>query len=90
MQPLPHLKSMACLKEAPEEVGGRRAAAGDPAPPRCYPDAGFQTSDATVSKIALFHYVTRSRQDFEVKSRRGGGNGNPKTWSFFDATERCA
>lgn len=47
---------------------------------------------ATVDRVALVHYVTRSREDFAMKqSRKGGVNGREgKTWSFFNTYERCA
>lgn len=45
----------------------------------------------TVERVALFHYITRSRADFAVKAARGGGaSGRPKTWPFFDGVARSA
>lgn len=43
----------------------------------------------SVDKLALFHYVTRSKEDFAIKMARKGGNRGPKTWHFFDAIQRC-
>ncbi len=34
--------------------------------------------------MAVYHYVTRSREDFEAKSRRGGGAGVGRPLKFFD------
>lgn len=46
---------------------------------------------ATVQKLALFHYITRSKEDFLRKASRGGGNtSRPKTGAFFDKVVRCA
>ena len=37
------------------------------------------------------HYVTRSREDFADKAKRGGGtNPKPKTWDFFNKTNKEA
>lgn len=43
-----------------------------------------------VKRLALLHYQTKSREDFEVKMKRGGGNSkwNPKKpWLFEKAME---
>jgi hypothetical protein len=45
---------------------------------------------ATVDKLALFHYVTRSKEDFAIKMARKGGNRGPKTWHFFQMIEGYA
>ena len=42
-------------------------------------------------RLALFHYATKSRQDFDVKMKRGGGNsrGNARQPWFFEAAMEC-
>lgn len=43
----------------------------------------------SAGRIALYHFVTRSREDFETKRRRAGGlNPQSKPWSFFDTISR--
>jgi hypothetical protein len=45
----------------------------------------------SVDRLALFHYATRSREDFAIKQTRGGGNTRVgKSWSYFDILSRCA
>lgn len=59
---------------------------------RCtsFPASRLPESQASAERIALFHYVTRSKQDFETKQRRGGGN-NPvgKNNAFFEHYQMC-
>lgn len=44
---------------------------------------------ASIARVALFHYVTRSRADFAAKAARGGGlNPVGKPWNFFDSVAR--
>jgi hypothetical protein len=45
---------------------------------------------ATVARLALFHYVTRSLEDFQIKILRSGGSGKSKTMGFFEGIKRCA
>lgn len=48
----------------------------------------------TANTIALFHYVTKSRQDFQSKVDRGsaktGSAKSIRSWDQFDFWERCA
>lgn len=38
-----------------------------------------------VQRIALFHYATRSKQDFAIKKARGGGSNRAgKSWKYFE------
>lgn len=55
----------------------------------CYPVPMPSKAPASVSRVALFHYVTKSHQDFEVKMARGAGIGPSKTWEFLLNTTRC-
>jgi hypothetical protein len=81
-------------------VNEQRYALGHYSPPcqerpghKChfYPRALMPSSLASVERVALFHYCTRSLEDFRIKSARAGGN-NPKgkPLSFFQAMEQCA
>lgn len=46
---------------------------------------------ASADYVALFHYATRSREDFEIKQARGqGGSKVGRPWTFFNELERCA
>jgi hypothetical protein len=44
---------------------------------------------ASAKRLALFHYVTRSLEDFQIKSARAGGDGVHKPLTFFESMERC-
>jgi hypothetical protein len=48
--------------------------------------------EATVDHIALFHYVTRSREDFAIKNARATPSilAPVKPWAFYDLMDRCA
>lgn len=68
----------------------RREGAQPSAPPACRRDAGFLRSTASVAKVALFHYATKSEQDFAVKMQRGSAiEGKGKPWSFFHLMAKC-
>jgi hypothetical protein len=41
-------------------------------------------------KYALYHFVTKSREDYQEKMRRGSAMGNRKAWEYFDTIERLA
>ena len=57
----------------------------------CYSMAAAASGGATVDRVALFHYATKSWQDFEVKMARGSGMGDQdKDSSYFDDIKRCA
>eukprot|EP00892_Ulva_mutabilis_P007298 jgi/Ulvmu1/4940/UM205_0002.1 len=56
----------------------------------CYarPGSGGGKAGASIEKIALFHYVTKSPVDFEAKVARGSGGGGGKKWTYFYDVER--
>lgn len=43
---------------------------------------------ATAARIALFHYTTKSEEDFRIKQARGAGHGPTKKWRFWNAVNR--
>jgi hypothetical protein len=45
---------------------------------------------ASVDRVVLYHYCTKSLEDYKIKSSRAGGN-NPvgKPMSFYYAIEKC-
>lgn len=44
----------------------------------------------SVDRVALYHYATRSREDFDIKSARGGGtNRTPKGLTYWHALQEC-
>jgi hypothetical protein len=56
-----------------------------------YPKPWMDKNDmASVARLALFHYVTRSLEDFQIKMLRAGGSGKPKNMGFFVAIEKYA
>lgn len=88
-RPVPLQDTVLCAPHA--AAAGRRAAAQPPPRSRCHRDAGFQRSSASVTRVALFHYATKSEQDFVVKVQRGSAmKKTGKPWSFFHQVQRCA
>jgi len=55
-----------------------------------YSVPGFMMSPPSIDKIALYHYITKSRQDFVDKRSRGSGTAKVRTWDEFDEVSRCA
>ena len=52
------------------------------------PSASVQP--ASITRVALFHYVTKSRFDYDVKMQRGSGmTQKVKPLSFYEGIERC-
>ncbi len=59
------------------------------------PSDAPRTTSVSVKKIALYHYVLKSWEDFASKMARGSPTENRKTWEFFDlidsqANETCS
>ena len=52
------------------------------------PINGSLTSIHQISRIALYHYILKSKEEFEEKMLRGTGMGNKKGRIFFDELER--
>lgn len=56
-----------------------------------HPGHRMAPEQASVDVLALFHYATRSLEDFRIKQSRGGGvNKMPKPQGFYDYWARCA
>ena len=49
-----------------------------------YPVPGFMMSPPVIKRIALYHYITKSRQDFVDKRSRGSGTAKVRTWDEFE------
>jgi hypothetical protein len=45
---------------------------------------GPQTSHTSVKKLRINHYLTKSREEFRIKSNRGAGNGTKKQFAVFE------
>ena len=43
----------------------------------------------TVEHIALFHYVTKSKEDFRTKINRRNGAGFTRDWRYFRMIQKC-
>ena len=55
------------------------------------PTASLPRSKASVERVALFHYTTRSREDFDLKMARAGGlNPRGKPLGYFTVWAKCA
>lgn len=51
---------------------------------------GAKTRAPSHTKVALYHYLTKSRAEFEAKIKRGSAAGNYKNMGFFAAIEELA
>lgn len=51
---------------------------------------GARTHKNMIERVAIYHYVTKSKQEFETKAARGSGMRNHKTEGFFDAINRLS
>jgi hypothetical protein len=58
--------------------------------PNPFTDPNQGSNLASVGRVALFHYVTRSLEDFKIKSLRAGGSGASKQMDFFESMKKCA
>ena len=57
----------------------------------CHLTAAPMRQNATVDKVALFHYATKSLQDFNAKIKRGSGMSYAaKDHGWFNAIKECA
>jgi hypothetical protein len=56
----------------------------------CHPQPGPIRKATELKRVALFHYVTKSWEDYQKKMVRGDGNrqGQGKTQDLFDAMQR--
>jgi hypothetical protein len=52
--------------------------------------AGFMKRSAHIQRVALFHYTTKSREDFAHKVARGANGPRVKDWTFFASMQKCA
>jgi hypothetical protein len=61
-----------------------------------HPNSGLKNKSygrlASADKIGLFHYVTRSKEDYLIKIGKSviGIGGSPKKLEYFSLVERCA
>ena len=55
-----------------------------------YTVPGFMMSPPSIERIALYHYITKSRQDFVDKRSRGSGTAKVRTWDEFEDVSKCA
>ena len=49
----------------------------------------WDPSKRDVARVGLFHYVTRSREDFNLKLARGSGDGHGKNEAFWEHAHKC-
>lgn len=82
-QPVPHWQPD-CLMHPPRARNPDKL-------PECFPVPGSMVDPPVATRVALFHYVTRSEADFRRKQSRGGGqNQDGKPWAFFEDMARYA
>eukprot|EP00892_Ulva_mutabilis_P000848 jgi/Ulvmu1/10764/UM068_0054.1 len=55
-----------------------------------YSVPGFMMSPPEFKRIALYHYITKSKQDFVDKRSRGSGTAKIRTWDEFDDVSSTA
>jgi hypothetical protein len=80
------------VDELHEQIPFRRSrvCSGQGSTGPCHPDAGFMKRSASVQRAAIFHYTTKSHEDFERKVARGSAiRENGKGWDFFGAMVTC-
>ena len=51
---------------------------------------GARTQKNVIDRVVIYHYVTKSKEEFKNKAARGSGMKNHKPEGFFDAIERLA
>jgi hypothetical protein len=57
----------------------------------CYRTPAPRHSDLVASKVAIFHYVTRSFQDYQLKLERGAGVPFfTRDEGWFERIQRCS
>jgi len=54
------------------------------------PVKGARTAEPSSSRVALYHYLTKSRAEYGAKMARGSAAGNFKDAAFFDAVNAIA
>jgi hypothetical protein len=60
-------------------------------PSKCFLSAGAAGFPATASRIGLYHYATKSLEDFASKMLRGSGMSKAtKQMEYFADISRCA
>lgn len=60
---------------------------------QCRPIPAFaknKEDPLTVDNIALYHYVLKSMEDFQIKISRGGGDTFDRDENYFYRVDRCA
>ena len=55
----------------------------------CRPVWETGNPNGKVDDLAVFHYLTKSKEDYMAKMARGGGAGNFREWSHYRQIERC-
>lgn len=56
----------------------------------CRPLPEVQAWPATVDKIAVYHFIVKSEEDFNAKIERGSGGGTHRSWKDFTDVAECA
>ena len=49
-----------------------------------------RTVNHSIQQVALYHYVLKSKEEFQQKMDRGSGALNHKTWEFFNGVDAVA
>jgi hypothetical protein len=89
----PSWKAMPLYKRAGgnDEMCGKRAAKLETTWNDCFLSPGASVVPASAKKIALYHFATKSLEDFADKIRRGSGMSkqSSKGMDYFAAISRC-
>ena len=51
---------------------------------------GARTRKNEIERVVIYHFVTKSKEEFKHKAARGSGMKNHKSEGFFDAVDRLA
>lgn len=55
----------------------------------CRPVPSIAAKAPSIQDIAIFHYMTKSKAEFEAKMERGGGGGTHRKWKHFNSIRKC-
>lgn len=93
-EPIPFRRKVVCAYVGPSNSPSRfkppnSLSYDDPNSKDCRNDAGFMKRSAHVHRVALFHYTTKSHEDYEKQIARGHSNMKTgKGWPFFDNVQQ--
>lgn len=55
----------------------------------CRPMPEVQAWPPVADKIAVYHFIVKSEEDFRLKVKRGSGGGTHRSWEHFQEIVKC-